>query len=307
MYNHLRLCDSIDAVPNGQGKVKQKYSSRTTSLRRKHKRNILNGGKFFMNKGQYDAAYNYMDDYYTYSGLDEQDTVMRKVAYWAALCGIMTNNADRTLKYIDRAIFTAEDKDKPILQEYKVRTYMLLNDDKAIRRELHTGVNKYPSHDFFFVNIIDMLYNERRFAEGLLLADSLIALDSSKPLYWYSKSKLELADNDYLQCIEFSDSTISRDSSYVDAYYNKGISYLNIALIVKESACMDMKDPQCVADRSKILDLYQKAKPCMEMVRKLQPEAIDRWGNPLYRIYMNLNMGKEFEEIDKLLNSKSGS
>ena len=30
----------------------------------------------------------------------------------------------------------------------------------------------------------------------------------------------------------------------------------------------------------------------------------DQWALPLYTIYLNLNMGKEFDEIDKLLNQK---
>lgn len=307
MYSHLRLCDSIDALPNSQGNIRLKYSSKTKALRQKHKRNILNGGKFFLSKGQYDVAYNYMDGYYTYSGMPTSDSVMCKVSYWATLCAFMSQKHDRTLKYIDKAITSSDNSLQPILQEYKVRTYMTLGDAQEVKHELRIGVDKYPSHDFFFVNLIDMLYNERNFQEGIQLADSLISLDASKAIYWYSKSKLEMAENNYEKCIEYSDSTIARDGSFVDAYHNKGISYLNLALIMKESACFDMKDPKCVSDRKKIQDLYQKAKPCIEKVRELQPEAIERWGNPLYRIYMNLNLGKEFEEIDKLLNQKSVS
>ena len=51
-------------------------------------------------------------------------------------------------------------------------------------------------------------------------------------------------------------------------------------------------------------DFYQKAKPCMEMVRKLEPNAPERWASALYRIYLNLNMGAEFDEIDKLLKAQ---
>ena len=305
MYDHLSHCDSIDAVPNAQGKVKLKYQGRTKSLRLKHKRNILNGGKFFLSKGNYDMAYNYMDLYYTHFGRDSQDTTMCKVANWAALCGFMTQKPDRTLKYIDLAIASADSERRPILQEYKVRSYMQTNDQPAVRRELLTGVKDYPLHDFFFVHLEDIYYGERDFESGLRLADSLIAIEPSKSLYWYTKSKLTLAQNDYTKCIEYSDSTIHRDTQYVDAYYNKGISYLNLALIKQESACVDLRNSKSKSDRTQIQELYKNALPCMEKVRQLQPDATERWGRPLYRIYMNLNMGKEFEEIDKLLNAKS--
>ena len=112
-----------------------------------------------------------------------------------------------------------------------------------------------------------------------------------------------LAENDYEKCIEYSDSTIRRDSTYSDAYYNKGISYLNLALIRQDGACTNLLDPKCMEDKKAIETLYRKAQPCMEMVRKLEPENKERWGRHLYRIYMFLNRGKEFEEIDKLLRS----
>ena len=41
----------------------------------------------------------------------------------------------------------------------------------------------------------------------------------------------------------------------------------------------------------------------MEMVRKLQPQAVERWGRPLYRIYLKLNRGEKFEEIDRILSA----
>ena len=39
----------------------------------------------------------------------------------------------------------------------------------------------------------------------------------------------------------------------------------------------------------------------MERYRTLAPDAQSKWAMPLYTIYLNLNMGKEFEEIDGLM------
>ena len=103
MYEQLRLCDSVDAVPNAQEKVRLKYSRKTSDLRQKYKKNILNGGKFFLRKGNYDAAYGFMDAYYTYT-TNKRDTMLPKLAYRAALCGYLSNKPAHTLKYIDKAI-----------------------------------------------------------------------------------------------------------------------------------------------------------------------------------------------------------
>ena len=47
--------------------------------------------------------------------------------------------------------------------------------------------------------------------------------------------------------------------------------------------------------------LYRKALPYMEKYRALAPTEKRKWGPALYRIYLQLNMGKQFEEIDKII------
>jgi hypothetical protein len=301
MFGNLYKCDSLDALPNPNGSIKLKYKSKTSSLRAKHLSNILNGGKYYLAKNNYSAAYNFFDVYYTYT--QSSDDKLSMVAYWATFSSYKLGQYANTLKYIDKAFDVVDAANGAVLQEYKCRSHKALNDEKAYEEDLLKGVGEYPEHDYFFVNLVDIYCEKRKFTEGLTLADSLISIDSEKPLYWFSKSKIELADNDYNKCIEYSDSTIRRDSTYIDAYYNKGISYLNLALIRQDGACTDITDPKCMEDRKAIESLYRKAQPCMEMVRKLEPENKDRWGRHLYRIYMFLNRGKEFEEIDKLLRS----
>ncbi len=39
----------------------------------------------------------------------------------------------------------------------------------------------------------------------------------------------------------------------------------------------------------------------MERYRVLAPKEKDKWAPVLYRIYLNLNLGKQFDEIDHLL------
>lgn len=305
MYEQLRLCDSVDAVPNAQQKVRLKYSKKTYDLRQKHIKNILNGSKFFLRKGDYASAYGYIDAFYTHT-TSKRDSLLYRLAYQAALCGYLTNQPKHTLKYIDKAIEAASRGDKPILQEYKVRTYALLKNDSLWVRELHTGVNLYPEYDYFFVNLIDWYNSQRMTKEACELADSLIQVVSAeKAIYWYTKCKMKLMENDYEACIQFADSTIKRDPAYVDAYYNKGISYLNMAVIKKDTACNDIKDKRFAEDRKAIQELYAQAMPCMEKVRELQPDMVDRWASPLYRIYLNLNKGKEFDEMDKILKKKA--
>lgn len=300
MYDYLNRCDSLDALPDANGDVHLKYKSKTRSLRMKHRSNMFNGGVFFLGKNDYANAYTFFDNYYQIADSDH-DERLPKVAYWAALCGYMSQQPDHTLKYIDRAIAVAEKEEKPILLEYKARTYLLKKDEPAWVTTIDTGLAQFPGHDYFFVNKEDWYHSRRQFDQGIVLADSMLQHVSDNALYWYAKCRMELAKNNFEGCIVSADSTVRRDDKFTNAYYNMGISYLNLAVIAQEAACQNPADARYQADRKKVQDLYSKAKPCMEMVRKLEPEGIDRWGSALYRIYLNLNMGAEFDEIDKLL------
>lgn len=300
MYSYLERCDSFDAVPDEDGDIHLKYKKRTRSLRLKHRNNMYNGGVFYLSKNDYANAYKFFDYFYTASN-EVEDERLPKVAYWAALCGYATEQHDHTLKYIDQAILSAEPDQQPILQEYKARTYLANKNEQAWVAALDTGLIHYPRYDYFFVNKEDWFHSRRLFDDGIHLADSMLTHVDNYALYWYAKCRMELAKNDFEACIAYADSTISHDNKYTNAYYNKGISYLNLAVIAQESASQDMNNSQWQEDRKKVQDLYAKAKPCMEMVRKLEPENTERWGTPLYRIYLHLNMGTEFDEIDKLL------
>lgn len=52
--------------------------------------------------------------------------------------------------------------------------------------------------------------------------------------------------------------------------------------------------------RQKTLKYYREALPYLEKYREITPDRKDNWLSPLYTIYLNLNMGKKFDEIDKI-------
>ena len=53
--------------------------------------------------------------------------------------------------------------------------------------------------------------------------------------------------------------------------------------------------------RKEMRKLYSKALPYMERYRALEPKETEKWAAALYNIYLKLNMGREFEEIDRML------
>lgn len=298
MYGQLRLCDSVDNAPDAKGRIRPHFQKRVQSLRKKHLRNLLGGGKFFLSKQNYAAAYPFFDNY---CGL-APDSI---TTLWATLSAYLVGNYAGAVKHVDAAISYSTPSTAAVLQEYKAISYAKLGNDSAWVASLQHGVENYPSHDWFFVQLSDWYYNQRDFEAERQMADRLIAQTGGKAIHYYAKSKSYLSEENYDACIACSDTCIAIQPDFADAYYNKGIAYLNMAVIAQESCPKDVNHPDYFEDKQKIQNLYRHARPCMEMVRKLQPERQERWASPLYRIYLNLNLGDEFNEIEKLLGQKS--
>lgn len=305
MYGHLRLCDSVDLAPNANGQVHARMQRRTRSLRLKHRRNIFAGGKYFLSKKDYASAYPFLDYYSSYSSEKvEPDTLHTQTVLWATLSAFLSDNYAGTAKHADEAISFSDSATSAILQEYKVRALAGLGNDSAWVAALKEGIEKWPEHNYFFVQLADWYQSRRNFGEERRLADELIRRTGGRAIHHYAKSNSYLSESNYDACAQSADSAIALQQDFVDAYYNKGIAYLNKAVIMQETSAKDVKDQSYSADRQQMLELYRQARPCMEMVRKLQPDRQDRWASPLYRIYLNLNLGEEFVEIDRLLGHK---
>lgn len=311
MHDQLRLCDSIDHLPDAKGKVHPRMQKKTRALRLKHRRNIFGGGKFYLAKKNYAAAYPFFDIYCTYKekkaeggGTAKADTLLAQAELWATLSAFLSDNWTGTVKHTDAAIPHTDTLTAAVLQEYKIRSYAKLGNDSAWVDALKQGIRNYPQHDYYFVQLADWYHAQRKYDEERSLAADLIRRTGGKAIHYYAMSKSYLAEDDYELCILYSDSTIALKDDFSDAYYNKGISYLNMAVVVQETSCKDAGDPRYAEDRLRAQELFRQARPCLETVRKLQPEKSDLWASPLYRIYLNLNLGEEFMEIDRLLHTK---
>lgn len=100
-------------------------------------------------------------------------------------------------------------------------------------------------------------------------------------------------------CIEDAENILKCSPDHPRANYFIGISYYVIAESVAIPALMsDPKYRQAVNERNR---LYTLARPYLEAYRRNAPADADSWAPMLYQVYLNLNLGPEFEEISKYL------
>ena len=128
----------------------------------------------------------------------------------------------------------------------------------------------------------------------LQLAEQGLMVNEENPIFHIAKSVSLLNLERYNECIASSQQLIALNDSLPEPYFNIATCYLNNALTIEQE-----HEPR--KNRQALQKLYQQARPYMEKYRKMARSDQKRWAPALYRIYFNLNMGKEFEEIDRTM------
>ena len=299
MFGDYQSLDSVDALPDKKGRVHLKYRNSNSAFLNIYRPNLYNGGVYFLRKQNYKEAFSMIDAFldcqrqplfenYHY----ERDTLNRTAAFWTVLCGYQTGDHEMALKYKDLAL-----QDTLHLEscfQYLAEIYKQQGDKPNYEWSLVKGFECNPSSSYFFPRLIDYYNTSNQTERAMTIVNDALQTNDSSELFLFAKSNLLLNQGDYDECIAICDTLIARNDTLADAYYNAGVAYVNKAFLL-EKGKVDVKQ------RREIRQLYQKALPYMERYRALAPQEKDKWAAALYNIYLKLNMGREFEEIDRIL------
>lgn len=304
MFGVLEGLDSIDALPDRNGRVKLNYRKRHADYLNSFRTNLYNGGLFYTTKKEYQKAFDCFSAYIDcanqplFSAYDykSNDRRLPKAAFYAVYNGYKTGNAEQTLRYAPMA---QEDTAKlDMTYQYMAETYRTKKDTANCLEVLQSAFARYPRSDYFFSHLFDYYFKRGDTAQAMALCDDAIEADSLNVIAMFAKSTVLLALEKYDDCISICDRIIALDKNHVDAYLNAGLAFYN------QAVKLDVGRKHSRENRARMIDLYRKALPYMQKYRALVPNEQAQWAMPLYTIYLNLNMGKEFDEIDALLKAK---
>lgn len=301
MFTQMEAFDSIDARPDKKGRVKPEYRKQHAELLNKLRPNLLNGGLFFIRKQQWSDAYAMLDQYvasatkplfaaYKYH---ETDRRLPEAAYWAVYSAYKMGDSKRTLHHTYLAL--KDEAHYEMMLQYLSETYMRDGDTLRYVSTLREGFQRYPCSPYFYAHLLDYLSTLQRYEEALKFTDEALKTSCEHREFWIAKSSLLLNIGDNEGCFRICDSLLQQKDSTAEVFLNAGLAKFN------QGVTLDKVVKQTAKQRRQIQNLYREALPYLEEYRRQRPDRQDRWALPLYTIYLNLNMGKEFDEIDKII------
>lgn len=300
MFSILESFDSIEATPDAKGKVKIKYRERHASYLNTYRPNLYNGGTFFLRKQDFPKAYQFYDAYidcarqplFTDYQYASRDSLLPQASYWAMYAAYKQQDVESMMKH--REMAERDTLHIDFVTQYLAECSLWTGDTVSYAAMLERGFLHTPTHPFFFPRLMDYYTSIGRADSAMVTVDRMLEVDSLNQLSLFAKSTLllNLGDND--GCIDITRRLIALNDSMPDAYCNMGLAYFNKAVAAETGGKSSRRL------RSQVRELYKESLPYMEKFRQLAPEQQSKWVPVLYTIYLNLNMGPQFGEIDRL-------
>ena len=296
LFSVAEALDSLDMRPDRKGRVDPEHRKENAEQLMKFRPNLFVGSTYYVRKADFKNAYAFMEAYmdcarqplFSNYHLDSLDSRMPEAAYWATYSGYRLNDPVLTLRYRKLALRDTARAEHTL--QYMSEARRQLKDDSLYMETLREGFRRYPTNSYFFPRLMDYYTAHDDYTEALNVVNRALEVNDSSLLYLYAKSTVLFNMGKYDESIALSDTLIARNDSMPDPYYNAGTAYLNKALKLHP-----------LREKKQLRQTYQKARPYMERYRQLAPDQKGKWGPALYRIYLNLNLGKQFDEIDQLI------
>ena len=296
--------DSVETAPDRKGRRDFEFRKGHSEYLAHIRSNLYNGGIWFLNKKKYPDAYKFFDCYiecasqpmFKQRNYGEKDKHLPTAAYYAVYSGYKMKDPKATLHHSYEAL--KDTVHYNYMLQYLAETYMLEKDTARYVASLKEGFKRVPTFPYFFPRLVEYYVVRNQLDSAMTVVNEALIVVPDSDVYLAAKSNLLLEQGKLQECIEVSKKVIEVNQKLGDPYYNAGICYFNLAVEQDKNSHNSRKVKEQVEEN------YKKALPYLVKYREMEPKEQGKWAFPLYTIYLNLNMGKEFDEIDKVMKQK---
>ena len=296
----LENCEKYDNLPDASGQVMPKYKDFILRTYAQQFAQFYNAGAYYYNNEEYEKAYDLFKMFIdTSDKLYKEDFIHKDTinvpiaAYYMALCGMQLKNYDMVLTYIGLAMEHPEITNDAF--RFKTAAVKQKGDINAWLTLVKEGIEKYPDDIYFSQSLIHYYDSNNMMEELDMLADNLIALVPSYPLYVYLKGYIAGRKEEYDIAIKWYIKTLEVDPNYVNALSNLASCYIIKARKYNGEGTAE--------DNNFVESCYRSAIPHLEKLRQIAPNEHNLWFDNLICCYYNLKMADKVRELEKLQES----
>ncbi|MDR0546635.1 MAG: hypothetical protein LBG77_03490 [Dysgonamonadaceae bacterium] len=311
IYPYFQKAFELDNLPNEKGKVKPKYTKDMRAIMMANRPYYINAGAHFYEKEEYQKAYENFRFYGDYPKLPlfegdtknkfeelTADTNAVKYRYYAALAASLIPNHDAAIELYDE-IKDAGWNEVEIYRQLASQ-YNEKNDTVNFIKVLEQGVSKFPTENYFLLNLINMNLIQGQTEPAITyLQQSIVLMPDNANLYdvlgiVYENTK----ETD--KALENIKKALEIEPNNADYLSHLGRMYYNLGVETRALADENTKDAKLSEQYEKqYKDYFNLSIPYFEQAYQLDSENRDAVF-ALRNMYYSLGKNAEYEKWDKI-------
>jgi tetratricopeptide (TPR) repeat protein len=301
---YMEKAYELDQLPDEKGRVRPRHAKDIKGILSANHIYYINAGAYYFDERDYKKAYDAFEQYIKISDLPmfageqtaAKDSNYMTVQYYAGVASTQLGEPQKAIAALTRAkeyAYKQSDTYKYLYFEYDQ-----LKDTVNMEKLAKEGISMFPQDSVFVLNLINIYIYSNRNEEAIDYLNKIIESQPNNAQYYdvlgniYESGLKDIdnAEKNYAKALELN-------PEFVESLSNLGRVYYNQAINVQGDANMlsDNKKYQEEIARAKVL--FEKARPYFEKANQLKPDE-KQYLVALRGIYYNLDMGKEFEEIE---------
>ena len=305
IVHYLMKADSLERLQmECLGKEYVKDDKKVKTIKRYYK-NLKAGTRYFFERQNYKEAQRHLAVLLNLSTTDlcegfTVDTLSKEYitnAYMYTYSAFQNQDFSEVERY--KSLLLSDDQYYPSSLEIYARAANDRGLSDAFETYLEMGVQSMPLHEYFFDELATLYVADQRLAQSVDLADLALTADSTSLKAMYLKAYALYHMEEEKACIEVAKKLVAADSAqyYVEANYFAGKLIMNeLETIYLPTRASSKRFQEAKLEMKRVC---AEARPYLERYRQLAPSQRDKWVPLLYRIYLELNMGPEFEDISR--------
>lgn len=308
MFSAAHYCERAECQLVSSGKGKVKYRTAHATVLADLLPNLFAAARYYYSHNRFneaeDAAYLFLNTYdnLTFWGKvphAQVSTLQRRLASLIHVQGnYQMKKYERVFTYASDAL-EYQPARAEVLDELAY-SRLQMGDSVAYRDTLLSAIREFPERESFFEQLEKYYLEKEQYVSLLSLANEILERDSTRIDAMHSAAySLFILDRES-ELQEMAHKLLAHDSNDGPGNYYTATLYMRRA----EAIDLPIYRNNPVGYRAKSTERkqwYALAREPMEKYRELRPDNARLWAPKLYDIYLHLNMGKEFEEINKIM------
>ena len=307
--------DEIEKAPDAKGKVKSKleFHAENKKMIGQMMTYYAYAGQFENQRGNREGAYKAFCQYiempknpvYTKAQTDSiykaNAETYNKIGYYAAMLAYEMKDFDGVLKTVDFAIADPVARNDGYMM--KLASHLAKKDTASWVKTSREAVAAIDNNPVYCNNLL-FYYNSKKLNdEAKAMADELVQKAPNNKMAYYARGCVSMNTfKKYAEARQDFDKAIELDENFVEAIYNKGVSFVNELISLNLNTDTKSKDYQQTLEKAR--GYYSQAKPLFEKVQMLVPEKKELWAENLRSIYFNLDMKEKAKEMEDIIANK---